>query len=204
MLSSLPQRNSLWPLLHYSVLPLLFRPSSLNPRGDLRESACSVWWSASLREILTANHLSSCGTLLGFTFQQGAISYDPAQRAVWYLEWTAAFSLFWHTDSASDRFALCLLSVYTGALFSCMYACLSLSSLTSQNQFRWVAGETFSFFFSPTVPQLATFKRETVLLKMFPDQTQWMWRKCMWGVNVILAEQIRNVFHGHIPILVQA
>lgn len=39
---------------------------------------------------------------------------------------------------------------------------------------------------------------------MFPDSTQLMCRKCMLEVNVILAEQIRNVFHGHIPILVQS
>lgn len=71
------------------------------------------------------------------------------------------------------------------------------------NQFRGVAEEAFSFL-SPTVPSLSLFKRETILLKMFPDSTQLMWRKCMWGVNVILAEQIRNVFHGHIPILVQS
>lgn len=111
------------------------------------------------------------------------------------------FPLLWHTDSASDRFALCLLSVYTGDLFSFMYACLSLQkSLTSYKiSLDELQGKHFVF----SLP-LAPFKRETMLLKMFPDQTQLMCRKCMWGVNVILAEQIRNVFHGHIPILVQA
>lgn len=87
-----------------------------------------------------------------------------------------------------------------------MHVCLLESTEIShllQNQLRCVAREAFSFF-SPTASPLAPFKRETILLKMFPDQTQLMWRKCMWGVNVILAEQIRNVFHGHIPILVQA
>lgn len=165
------------------------------PQGQ-RESACSVWWSASLREIPTANHLSSCGTLLGFMLQQGAILCVPAWRAASYLEWTAAFSLFWHTDSASDGFALFTVCLHRSFVFR------NLSP--SANRFRWVAEETFSCFFSPTAPQLALFKKESILLKMFPDRTQLMWRKCMWGVNVILAEQIRNVFHGHIPILVQA
>lgn len=113
------------PLFTTLFIPLLCRPSSLNPPRVLRKCACSVWWSVSLGGILTANHLSSYGTLLGFTFQQGAISYVPARRAVSYLEWTARFSLPWHTDSDADRCALCLLCVYAGPLFSGMYACLS-------------------------------------------------------------------------------
>lgn len=39
---------------------------------------------------------------------------------------------------------------------------------------------------------------------MFPDPAFLVWRKYIGGVNVILAEQIRSVFHGHIPILVQS
>lgn len=88
--------SSSLPLL--SPFPSLCRASSHNPRGDAgeREAACPVWWSASLRETLTANHLSSSGILLGFTFQRGAISYIPAWRAVSCLEWTGGFSLPWH------------------------------------------------------------------------------------------------------------
>lgn len=158
-----------------------------------------------LREIQTANHLSSCGMLLGFTFQRGAISYVPARRAVSYLERTAGFSLLWHTNSASDSSARCLPGVYAAALFSGKYACTCLQkSLTScKISLEELQGRR-SLYSLPLFPSLSPFKRETVLLKMFPDLTQLMWRKCMWGVNVISAEQIRNVFHGHIPILVQS
>lgn len=81
------------PLLNKAAPNDLFTPTPLSfpfcvdwaltiAKGPGREPACSVWWSVSLREILTANHLSSSGVLLGFTFQEGSISYIPARRAV--------------------------------------------------------------------------------------------------------------------------
>lgn len=125
-------------------------------------SACSVWWSASLPKTPTANHPSSSGCSAS-RFSRAAISLVPAWRAVSYLEWTAAFPLFSHTDRASDRFAPCLLSVYAGDLFSFVCACWSLQKFSHllQNRLRWVAEEAFCFL-SPTGPPLAPFKRETI------------------------------------------
>lgn len=95
--------------------------------------------------------------------------------------------------------------VYLGkicrALFSAMYACsiVQKSPTRFQNQRRLVTEEAFSCDPPPLLLHQPQCKGESFLLKMFPDSALLVWR-----VNVILAEQIRNVFHGHIPILVQS
>lgn len=102
--------------------------------------------------------------------------------------------------------------VYLGkicrALFSAMCACsiVQKSPTRFQNQRRLVTEEEFScdIFSSPLLLHQPQCKGESFLLKMFPDSALLVWRKYMRRVNVILAEQIRNVFHGHIPILVQS
>lgn len=195
------QRNSLWPPLRYLLLLLFCKPPLSVPVGR--------WYVFVLRVMISESswdpdsQSSVFFGLLGFTFQPGAISLVPAWRAVSYLEWTAVFPLFSHTDSASDRFAPCLLSVYAGDLFSLVYACCSFQNSLTSCKISWDELQRKHFVFSlPLVLHSPRLKGK--LLKMFPDRTQLMWRKSMWGVNVILAEQIRNVFHGHIPILVQA
>lgn len=71
-----------------------------------------------------------------------------------------------------------------------------------QNQDRLVTQEVFLVL--PPHPPTHQCEEESFPLKIFPDPAQLVWKKYIRRVNVILAEQIRNVFHGHIPILVQS
>lgn len=91
IMTSPPPPPPLHAPLFFFFSPLFVERAPTILQGPEGASACSVWWSVSLREILTANHLSSCGVLLGFTFQWGAISYIPARRAVSCLKMDRCF-----------------------------------------------------------------------------------------------------------------
>lgn len=177
------------PLLHkaatndllFTLLPLLCRLSSHNSLGvgGLRESlrAPSDDQQVLERSWQPIICLLVAGVLLGFTFQDGAISYIPAWRAVSYLEWTGGFSLPWHaTECDSDRFVLCLLRENLQSFVSshlCMFKCKRKCSPGFQNQDRLVTQEAFLVTPPPPPPPIRPIhqcKEESFPLKC--SQTQ--------------------------------